>query len=61
MQRQRELMQQELKHSTQKTWSAEERAHQMDQLLGDEEAHVTQLEKELAALREKQVGKELCL
>ena len=55
MQKQRELMQEELKRSTQKTLSAEERAQQMDQMLSDEEARIAQLEKEMAALREKQV------
>ena len=55
MQKQRELMQEELKRSTEKTLSAEERAQQMDQMLSDEEARVAQLEKEMAAYREKQV------
>ena len=55
MQKQRELMQEELKQSTEKTLSAEERAQQMDQMLSDEEARVAQLEKEMAAYREKQV------
>lgn len=55
MQKQRELMQEELKRSTEKTLSAEERAQQMDQMLLDEEARVAQLEKEMAAYREKQV------
>lgn len=54
IQKQRELLQQELKKSTQKTLSAEERAQQMDQMLLDEEASVKQLEKELSILRERQ-------
>ena len=48
-------------NSTQKTLSAEERAQQMDQMLSDEEARVGQLEKEMAALREKQVRMTLTL
>lgn len=48
-------MQSELKKSTQRTLTAEERAHQMDQLLAEEEGHTAALERELATLREKQV------
>ena len=50
-------MQQELKKSTLKTLNAEERAHQMDQLLAEEEGKVVLLEKELSTLREKQFKK----
>ena len=49
-------MQQELKKSTQKMLSAEERAQEMDQLLAEEEERVDQLERELRKTREKQVG-----
>lgn len=48
-------MQEELKTSTKKTLSAEERAHQMDEVLSSEEAKLAQLEKEVALQREKQV------
>lgn len=54
IQRQRELLQHELKKNTQKTLSAEERAQQMDQMLSEEEATVKQLEKELSVMRERQ-------
>ena len=47
-------MQQELKKSTHKTLSAEERAQNMDQILAEEESRVTLLEREIATLREKQ-------
>ncbi len=47
-------MQQELKKSTKKTLSAEERAQNMDQILADEESRVAILEKEVVTLREKQ-------
>ena len=56
VQRQRELMQEELKRSTQKVLSAEERAQEIDSRLTEEEEHLQQLEKEIAKLREKQVG-----
>ena len=48
-------MQEELKRSTQKVLSAEERAQEIDSRLTEEEEYVQQLEKELANLREKQV------
>lgn len=54
LQKQRELMQQELKKNTQKTLSSEERAQRMDQLLAEEEAKISQFENQLAELREKQ-------
>lgn len=54
LQKQREMMQQELKKSTQKTLSSEERAQNMDQILANEESRVTIMEKELATLRDKQ-------
>ncbi len=54
LQKQREMMQQELKKSTQKTLSAEERAQNMDQILANEESRVAAMEKELTILREKQ-------
>ncbi len=47
-------MQQELKKSTQKTLSSEERAQNMDQILVNEESRVVAMEKELALLRDKQ-------
>ncbi len=47
-------MQQELKKSTKKTLSSEERAQNMDQILADEESRVAILEKEVVTLREKQ-------
>ena len=53
-QKQRELLQQELKKSTQKTLSSEERAQKMDEMLSQEEGTVRQLEKELSTLRERQ-------
>lgn len=46
-------MQEEHKKAIQKTLSAEDRAHKMDQLLAQEEATVQQLEKELTIKREK--------
>ena len=55
VQRQRELMQEELKRSTQKMLSAEERAQEMDGLLTEEEVKVQQLEKDIEKMREKQV------
>ena len=48
-------MQEELKTSTKKTLSAEERAHQMDEVLSNEEEKLAQLEKEVALQRDKQV------
>lgn len=55
VQHQRRIMQEELKKSTQKTLTAEERAHQMDRLLAEEEEKVAALEKELSSQREKMV------
>ena len=54
IQKQRELLQHELKKSTQKTLTSEERAQQMDQMLSEEESAVRQLEKELSVMRERQ-------
>ena len=54
LQKQRELMQQDLKKSTQKTLSSEERAQRMDQLLAEEEDKISHLENQLSDLREKQ-------
>ena len=48
-------MQEELKRSTQKMLSAEERAQEMDGLLNEEEVKVQQLEKDIERMREKQV------
>lgn len=48
-------MQEELKSSTKKTLNAEERAHQMDEVMSSEEAKLVQLEKEVTLQREKQV------
>lgn len=53
-------MQEELKKSTKKTLTAEERAHQMDRMLADEEEKVKALEKELGLQREKMVSKSMC-
>ena len=47
-------MQQELKKATQKTLTAEEQAHRIDQILAEEERNVVHLEKELAQLKDKQ-------
>ena len=47
-------MQQELKKSTFKTLTAEEKAHKMDQLLSEEEARVASIEKEISSAQEKQ-------
>ena len=55
VQRQRELLQEELKRSTQKVLSAEERAQEIDSMLAEEEERVQQLEKDIAKMREKQV------
>ena len=52
-------MQEELKKSTKKTLTAEERAHQMDRMLVDEEEKVAALEKELSLQREKMVSKKV--
>ena len=48
-------MQEELKRSTQKVLSAEERAQEIDSRLTEEEERVQQLEKDIAKMREKQV------
>lgn len=48
-------MQEELKRSTQKVLSAEERAQEIDSMLAEEEERVQQLEKDIAKMREKQV------
>ena len=50
-------MQQELKQSTVKMLTAEEKAHKMDQLLAEEEAKVAMMEKEITTLRDKQFKK----
>ncbi len=52
--KQRELMQMELKKATQKTLSSEEYAHQVDQILTEEENRVEFQERDLANLRKKQ-------
>ena len=49
-------MQEELKRSTQKVLSAEERAQEIDSRLTEEEEHLQQLEKDIAKMREKQVS-----
>ena len=49
-------MQEELKRSTQKVLSAEERAQEIDSMLAEEEERVEQLEKDIAKMREKQVS-----
>ena len=54
VQRQRELMQEELKRSTQKVLSAEERAQEIDAHLTEEEETVRQLEKDIGKMRERQ-------
>lgn len=51
-------MQEEMKKSTLKTLTAEEKAHQMDQLLAEEEEKLSILEKEISVQREKQVQEE---
>ena len=56
VQRQRELMQEELKRSTQKVLSAEERAQEIDSRLTEEEESVQQLERDIAKMKEKQVS-----
>lgn len=47
-------MQQELQKSMQKTLNAEERAHNIDQILAEEESKVALLQKELTNLHDKQ-------
>lgn len=47
-------MQLELKRATQKTLSAEDQAHKIDQLLAEEENSIARLLKELSQLKEKQ-------
>ena len=47
-------MQFELNKATRKTLSSEEHAHCIDQLLAEEEANVSHMEKELVHMREKQ-------
>jgi hypothetical protein len=49
-------MQEELKRSTQKVLSAEERAQEIDSRLTEEDEHLQQLEKDIAKMREKQVS-----
>lgn len=57
MKRQREIMQEELKKTTLKTLSAEDKAHKIDQLLAEEEAKVALIEKEISIAQEKQFKK----
>ena len=47
-------MQEELKSSTQKVLSAEERAQEIDSRLTDEEEHIQKLERDVVKMREKQ-------
>lgn len=47
-------MQMELKRSTEKTLSAEEHAHNVDQHLAQEESRIARMQKELSQLKEKQ-------
>ena len=54
-------MQEELKRSTQKVLSAEERAQEIDSLLNEEEEHLQQLERDITKMREKQVSLSLYL
>ena len=49
-------MQEELKKSTQKVLSAEERAQEIDSRLTEEEENLQQLEKDITKMREKQVS-----
>lgn len=58
VQHQRKIMQQELKKSTQKSLTSEERAYQMDLLLSEEDGRLKTLEKELEVQRDKQVGRQ---
>lgn len=51
--KQRELMQLELKRATQKTLTAEENAHRIDQILAGEEGDAARLDKELSQLKER--------
>ena len=55
--KQRELMQLELKRTTQKTLSAEENAQKIDQILAQEEHSLGRLLKELSQLKEKQFAR----
>ena len=50
-------MQEELKKTTLKTLTAEEKAHRIDQLLAEEEAKVSTIEKELSVAQERQFKK----
>ncbi len=50
---QREIMQQELKKTTVKTLTAEEKAHKLDQLLGEEEAVIASIEKDISGAQDK--------
>ena len=52
--KQRELMQQELKKATQKTLTAEEQAHRIDEILAEEERNIVHMEKDLSQMKEKQ-------
>ena len=55
VQHQRKIMQEELKKTTQKSLTSEERAYQMDLLLSEEEEKLKMLEKGLEVQRDKQV------
>ena len=55
LQHQRELLQNEVQKSINKMLTAEERAHQMDLLLAQEEEKIKSLERELENLRDSQV------
>ena len=50
---QRGIMQQELKKTTLKTLTAEEKAHTLDQLLAEEETMIASIEKEISVAQEK--------
>ena len=56
VQNERDMLNLRLKETIESTMTAEERAFAMEQLLKEEETRIHQVEKELARLREIQVG-----
>ena len=56
LQEKRQLLEEELQTKTESTLTSESRAEEMDKLLLEEETRITQLNKELEKIREKEVS-----
>ena len=56
LQEKRQLLEEELQKKTESTLTSESRAEEMDKLLLEEETRITQLNKELEKIREKEVS-----